>query len=198
MIVGLTGGIGAGKTTVAKLFESLHIPIYYADVRAKALYTEDPSLKLAVIDLVGERAYLSDGSLDRSFLAAQVFSDKHLLDGLNGLVHPAVARDFEKWYEKHQKAPYVLREAAILFESGAYRDCSFVINVSAPVDVRIQRVIVRDNSEAEAVKERMANQWTEEQRLMHADFVIHNDGSESLIEQVLEIHRTLLVSAAQK
>jgi dephospho-CoA kinase len=191
LLVGITGGIGSGKSTVCKIFEVLGVPVYYADDRAKHLMHHNPSLVQALKNAFGEDIYI-DGQLDRPLLASRVFSDKEKLATLNSLVHPAVGQDAIDWQLANSHAPYTLREAALLFETGIYKALNKVIVVTAPLDVRIARVMVRDNVTEEQVKERIANQWSEEQKVELADFIITNDGKQQLIAQVLNIHHQLL------
>jgi len=190
--IGLTGGIGSGKTTVAGIFESLHVPVYYSDDRAKELMTVDIDLIEAVKKEFGEDTY-TDGVLNRKALADIVFSDPARLKALNALVHPAVGRDFRAWCEGIEtESEYVLKEAAIIFETGGHRFLDEVILVSAPEDLRVSRVMARDEVDEAAVRARMARQWSEEDKLKLADQVILNDGSISLIEQVVELHHELI------
>ena len=190
--VGLTGGMGSGKTTVAKIFENLGIPVYYADLEAKRLMVEDASLVEAIKELFGEEAYDANGLLNRTFIAQRAFPEPELLKKLEALVHPAVLRDGERWHEAQLGVPYTIKEAALLFESGSYRQLDKVITVFAPLELRIARVMARDKSAREDVEARIARQMPEEEKLKLADFVVYNDGSRSLIAQVWEIHKELL------
>lgn len=190
--VGVTGGIGSGKTTVCRIFQSLRVPIYYADDRAKILMAEDEQLKSELISHFGEGVYQEDGSLNRIWLAGQVFGDPLKLEQLNAIVHPAVGRDAEQWQLKHQSAPYTIKEAALLFEAGSYKKLDKIIVVTAPENLRIRRVMDRDHIDEGAVRQRMDRQWPQEKKAALADFIIENDGSKSLIPQVLEIHHKLL------
>ena len=183
--VGLTGGIGSGKTTVSEIFHSLGVPVYNSDERAKYLMENDPSLRVNIIQYFGEESYRSEG-LNRSYLAQEVFSDKAKLEKLNSIVHPIVASDFEGWCLE-QKAPFILKEAAILIESGAYIGLDEIIVVTASENTRIDRVIERDKINAGEVRHRMNNQISDSERLEYADFVIENDGKQMLISQVKEI-----------
>lgn len=187
-IIGITGGIGSGKTTVCGIFAEFGVPIYYADDRAKAVMVEDADLMASIVDAFGAEAY-QDGKLNRPFLALQVFSSEKKLAKLNSLVHPAVAKDFMRWVVAHEKFPYVIKEAAILFESGAYKAVQETVLVTAPEDLRIQRVVQRDGVDEREVRQRMANQWPEERKVELADHIILNDGHQLLIPQVLELHR---------
>ena len=187
-VVGVTGGIGSGKTTVCQIFEHLNVPIYYADSRAKELMASNSDLKADIIKSFGEDSY-TNGQLNRPYLAKLVFTSPEKLALLNSLVHPAVANDFESWLEENDTVPYVLKEAAILFESGAYQDVNTSVLVIAPEDVRLQRVMKRDGSSKEEVLQRMKNQWTQERKAKLADHIINNDGTQLLIPQVLELHK---------
>ncbi len=189
--VGITGGIGSGKTTVCRLFEVLGIPVYYADERAKQLMVEDEALVRQIRDSFGDKAYTEEGQLNRAYLADIVFSNPEKLQQLNALVHPAVGRDSRRWHEEQTDAPYTLREAALIFESGSFRQLDKVITVTAPKELRIERVMRRDQVDREAVTARMENQLPEEEKVKRADYVIYNDGRRSLIHQVWAIHQWL-------
>lgn len=190
MIVGVTGGIGSGKSMVCRIFQSFGIPVYDADQRAKALYIESENVKSQVIELLGERAYKSDKP-DKEYIANQVFGDNSKLEKLNQIIHPAVKSDFEDWYHS-QNTTYVIKEAAIMIESGSYKQCYKLILVTAPKELRIKRVVERDNTSADEVEKRMSNQMTDDEKRAYCDFEILNDGNSSLIEQVRDIHRQLL------
>jgi len=189
--VGITGGIGSGKTSVCKIFEVLDIPIYYADERAKALMTTDPDVILGVKNLFGEKAYLPDGHLNRKWIGNIVFGNQEKLDALNAIVHPAVHRDTQKWNDA-QSSPYTLREAAIMIESGGYKLVDKLIVVYTPKEIRIQRVMKRDKIERAVVEARISKQMSDIDKLDYADYLIYNDGKTSLIQQVLQIHKDLI------
>lgn len=193
MKVGITGGIGSGKSTVCKIFEVLGIPVYYADDRAKWLMHNQPELIEGIKTAFGEQAYKPNNTLNRPYIADIVFNNKEKLDQLNALVHPAVFQDGVAWNEAHADAPYTLKEAAILFESGSYLTVDKVITVFAPKEIRIQRVLSRDNTNRKDVEARMNKQMPEEEKINRSDFVIYNDGERSLIEQVLTVHRQLIL-----
>ncbi|GGZ34233.1 dephospho-CoA kinase [Echinicola pacifica] len=191
LLIGITGGIGAGKSTVARVFALLGIPIYYADDRAKWLMGNAPELKQQIIAAFGEESYLPEGSLNRSFLAEQVFSNPEKTTVINGLVHPAVKADFESWAEK-QDSPYVLKEAALLVETGAYKDLDKLITVTAPQEVRISRVLQRDPQRSrEQVLSIMDKQSSDSKKNKLADFIVTNTEDRLLIPQVLRIHEQL-------
>ncbi len=189
--VGITGGIGSGKTTVCKIFELLGIPVYYADERAKELIATDKSIIKQVKQLFGDDVYDAAGKLDKKRVASVIFNFPEILNQYNQIVHPAVFRDVEKWMQRHSDRDYVIKEAALLFETGSNKQLDNIICVTAPLELRIQRVIDRDQTTAEAVKERIANQWSEEEKINASDFIIYNDGSTPLIRQVLQIHEKL-------
>ena len=187
--VGLTGGIGSGKTTVAEIFYSLGIPVYNSDERAKYLMENDPSLRGAIIEYFGEESYRSEG-LNRLYLSKEVFSDKSKLQKLNSLVHPVVGNDFAAWC-KDQSAPFVVKEAAILIESGGYKGLDKIIIITASENTRMDRVMDRDNAKASEVRNRINNQMADSERLEYADFIVNNDGKEMLIPQVKEVFNRL-------
>lgn len=189
--VGVTGGIGSGKTAVCKIFEVLHIPVYYADDRAKELMQTDLKLIASIKEIFGDKAYVS-GKLNRTFIASQVFSNKALLAKLNAVVHPAVAKDTELWISQFEDYPYVLKEAALLFETGMHRHLDKIICVVAPMNDRIERLKKRDNATYEEITARMKNQMSEEQKAELSDFIIYNDSKHRLIPQALAIHHILM------
>jgi dephospho-CoA kinase len=188
---GVTGGIGSGKSRVCALFEALGVPVYYSDDRARELMNGGGRLRDDVISIFGTQAY--DGPvLNRTYIATKVFSDKMLLTALNGVVHPAVALDFEAWAMSHAAAAYVVMESAILYESGFDRLVEKVVTVSAPEDVRIDRVASRDGVSRQSVIERIENQLTDEAREARADYIIRNSGNlDELAAAVTELDKKL-------
>lgn len=187
--IGITGGIGSGKSTACKVFEILGIPVFYADDVAKQIMVIDPLLKSQVKDTFGVESYLEDGSVNRKYLAQIVFNNEQELQKLNKLVHPAVFRAFDNWaLGLTSKAPYLVKEAALLFESDSYKMCDQNILVTAPLEVKINRVMQRDNVSREEVEARMSKQWTDEEKIKFANFIIYNDEQHSVISQVLELH----------
>jgi dephospho-CoA kinase len=192
--IGLTGGIGSGKTTVAKVFELLNVPVYYADQASKRLYHTDKDLILEIKKYFGEDVYTGD-VLNRSKLASIVFNDPKKLDLLNELVHPPTIRDAEQWMNK-QKAPYVIKEAALLFESGSAMGLDYVIGVQAPSHYRIKRAMERDGLKREEVLSRINRQIDEGIKMFLCDFVIKNNEQELVIPQVLELHSRFLAHPA--
>jgi dephospho-CoA kinase len=192
--VGITGGIGSGKSVVSRIFEVLGVPVYYADAEAKHLMQSDASLRKKIIEHFGKQAYEHD-QLNRAYLAAQVFGNAEKTQLLNSLVHPAVIAHAENWMRHHEatgKLPYVLKEAALFFESGSAAGLDFIIGVSAPQALRIQRVMQRDGIGRQDVLARINRQIDENLKMKLCDFVIVNDEQQLLIPQVLALHEKLL------
>jgi len=194
--VGLTGGIGSGKTTIAKIFELLNVPVYYADEASKRLYHTDLDLICNIKKHFGEDIYINE-QLNRSKLAAIVFNDPDKLKLLNELVHPPTIRDAQEWMKK-QTAPYIIKEAALLFESGSAQGLDYIIGVHAPVHYRIKRVMERDGVSREEVMNRANRQIDEDIKMRLCDFVIVNNDQELVIPQVLELHSKLLEMGNRK
>jgi dephospho-CoA kinase len=188
--IGLTGGIGSGKTTVAQIFEVLAIPVYYADQAAKELMNHDPDLKKEITGAFGKEVY-KEGMLDRAFLGEIVFTDSEKLARLNSIVHPATLKDASSWMQ-NQKTPYAIKEAALIFEAGLENFFDFIIGVSAPQNLRLERVMNRDPISSENILQRMEHQMDESEKIKRCDFIIVNDGNQPLIPQVLNIHQILL------
>ena len=194
--VGLTGGMGSGKTTVAAVFAALGIPVYSADDAAKRLMNEDESLKAQLIEKFGENTY-TNGLLNRAHLAAEVFTDKDKLTLLNSIVHPATIADGEKW-KQQQTTPYAIKEAAIIFESGSQRYLDYIIGVDAPVTLRIYRSMKRDHLSKEEVNARLNRQMDDAIKMKLCDFVINNNGQQAVLPQVMALHEQLLTLARKK
>ena len=188
--IGLTGGIGSGKSTVARIFEVLGIPVYYADRAAKKLMTENEELKASIINAFGIDAY-ANGNLNSEYIAGLVFNNDKKIELLNSLVHPATIEDAAEWI-KIQNAPYVVKEAALIFESRSNRELDYVIGVRSPLALRIQRAMDRDNISADEVKARMDKQMDDELKLQLCDYVIVNNEQEMIIPQVLTLHEEFL------
>lgn len=188
-VVGLTGGIGSGKTTIARYFESLGVPIYIADEEAKKILDRADVVK-EVSESFGKEV-LTDGLPDRKKLAAVVFNSPDKLELLNSIIHPKVREGFKIWVAAHSSEPFVIKEAAILFESGSYKDCDKVILVTAPGEVRIARVKERDNVSREEVLRRMANQWKDNKKIPLSDYIIHNTVLEEAKKEVSKIVKEL-------
>ncbi len=189
-IVGLTGGIGSGKTTVANFFKELGVPIYIADDAGKTLMNTNPEVKAKIISLFGEQAY-KDGGLDRKYIADQVFNSSEKLEQLNQIVHPAVGLDFLQW-KNNQDSSYVLYEAAILFEAGGYKKCDLVILVTAPLEDRIERLQTRDKSSLDEIEARIKHQWSDDKKRKLSNFEIINKNLSSTKEQVRNLHEILI------
>lgn len=185
MVVGITGGIGSGKTTVARLLETMGCILYNSDDRAKELY-DDAGVKTAVIALLGPSSYKENGELNRAHISAKVFSDKVLLQELNAIIHPAVKRDFDQFVSLFPNQ-IILKESAILFETGIYQELDATILVTAPVQEKISRVMQRNAIAREEVEKRMQAQWTDEQKIPLADYVIGNADNQALIPQALDV-----------
>lgn len=189
-IVGLTGGIGSGKTTVAKQFQALGIPVYIADDEAKKLMNRSKIIKRKLIALFGDEAY-KDNTLNRPFLADKIFNNAENLEKMNAVVHPKVASHFKNWVKK-QTTPYVLKESAILFENGAYKDCDLIITVTAPLELRKKRLLKRDNTTLEKIQAIINNQWSDESKISKSHFVITNKDLEETKQQVQLTHNKIV------
>ena len=188
-IIGLTGGIGSGKTMVAEYIKSFGIPVYIADDEARKLMDRDRVIQ--AISTAFGKDVLDDGTLNRDKLAKIAFNNPEKLQKLNAIVHPEVKKHFDCWVEKHKQFPFVVKEAAILFESGSNKDCDAVITITAPLETRLQRVMERDNADRESVLKRMENQWSDEQRIEKSNYVIHNLSVDATKEQVNKILKLL-------
>jgi len=187
--VGITGGIGSGKTSIAKLFELLKVHVYYSDAEAKRLMLENKALKQDLIDLLGTSIYEASGALNRAYMAQKIFSDRFLLKKVNALVHPAVEADFMEFCEKHKTEKYVLKEAAILMETGLFKALDKIILVTSNEELKIERVVQRDGSKREEVLSKMKQQWSDEEKKKWADFIIENNQDALIIPQVLQLHQ---------
>ena len=195
--IGITGGIGTGKSLVCRIFQCFGVPVYDADSHAKELMTTDGILISNIKKEFGELSYNTDGSLNRNYLSLRVFNDAEQLRKLNQLVHPRVAIDYKRWVDKKVGAQYVLKEAALLFEAGSNQQLDKVIVVTAPETLRIQRVLKRDRYRTEdQIKSIVANQMPEEEKMKRADFIVRNDETVLLIPQVIEIHTKLCTAGS--
>ncbi|WP_338359176.1 dephospho-CoA kinase [Yeosuana marina] len=190
IVVGLTGGIGSGKTTVAKEFGALGIPVYIADEEAKKLMITSKTIKRKLIELFGEEAYL-DGKLNKPFIASIIFNDKTYLERMNAIIHPQIASHFKKWKQK-QDVPYVIKEAAILFENGSYKKLDVIITVTAPKELKIKRLLRRDDTTEEKIESIMKNQWSDDEKIKRSQYVINNVELAKTKQEVLKIHRQIL------
>ena len=190
--VGITGGIGSGKTTVCKVFELLGVPVFYADSVAKSIMYTDNELREQIIRVFGKDSYFVNGDLNRAYISSIVFKDETELQKLNGLVHPAVFRAFDLWVSEQVNAPYVMKEAALLFESGSYKMCDQTILILAPEAIRIARVTERDKISEEDVKLRMKKQWPDAEKQKLANYILRNDESHLLIPEIIDLHRQFI------
>ncbi len=190
-LIGITGGIGSGKSLICKIFSTLGIPIYDADSRAKSLINNDLLLKKNIQNLLGEQAYTSTGEYNRPWVASQVFNNPDLLKQLSGIVHPRVREDSQAWIAQHSESPFLLYEAALMKAAGDGNIFDKVIVVNAPTDLRIKRVMKRDNRSEKEIRDIIARQISDEDRLQIADFVIENDDKHSVLEQVLSLYEVL-------
>jgi dephospho-CoA kinase len=188
--VGITGNIGSGKSTVCRIFKTLGIPVFFADIEARMLYFDTDVIK-KVKDAFGEVVF-KQGEVDTKALAKIVFSDKEALKKINGIIHPAVMKRYEEWLLQHKDAPYTLHEAAVLFENGLQDIFDKIICITAPEQVRLNRVVERDDVPPEDVFKRMKNQWDDGKKAAMSDYVIVNDGKRFLIPQIMKIHNDLL------
>ena len=188
--IGLTGGIGSGKSFIAEMFRQLGVPVFNSDDEARRIQETDADVLAAIRNAFGD-VFQPDGRLDRKKLASIVFSDREKLLQLNAIVHPAVGSAFEKFCAQHSSAAYVIKEAAIIFETGIDEQLDGTILVTAPEKVRVQRVMERDNIPAQDVHARMQRQWSDEEKMRRADWLISNDGVKALLPQVIRIHETL-------
>lgn len=191
--IGLTGGIGSGKTTVAKILEVIGIPVYYADDAAKSMMNENEALKEKLKENFGPDIYIN-GQLNRPLLSSLVFANAEKLELLNSIVHPLTIADAEAWMKQQELKgfPYAIKEAALIFESGAQKKLDYIIGVHAPFRLRLQRAMLRDSQAKEAIEARMSKQMDETRKMSLCDFIISNDEEELLIPQVVELHQRLL------
>ena len=188
---GITGGIGSGKSLICMAFSQLGVPIYFADQEAKQLIKIHPEIRSGLINLLGDAIYLPSGEVDRKKLASAIFKDNELISKVNSIIHPIVRKHYEQWLKQFKNEPYTLHEAAITFETGLYKTMDFMILVTAPETVRIQRVAQRDNSSNEDILNRMKNQWPDEKKIPLADFIIDNDDYHLALPKIIEIDKKL-------
>lgn len=189
--IGITGGIGSGKTTVCRIFEALGIPVYYADQEARKLMVSKPILIEQIKQLFGQEAY-QNGQINRPYIANIVFQDKKKLNQLNDIVHPAIGDDFLEWADSQVGAPYVVEEAAVMIESGNHQLMDKIILVTAPIDIKVERVKKRDQTTEEQIQNRIKSQLSDEERMPFIDYVIENDNVQHLIPQIINLHKTFL------
>jgi dephospho-CoA kinase len=191
-IVGLTGGIGSGKTTIANMFHELGVPIYIADEEAKKLMASSKIIKRKLIELLGDNAYINN-KLNKPFIAQTIFNDRAVLDKMNHIIHPRVGAHFKKWMQK-QHVPYIIKEAAIIFENNSYKQYDFIITVTASKEQKIERLLKRDNTTKESIEAIMNNQWSDEEKIKRSSFVIVNSELENSRAQVAKIHQQILAN----
>lgn len=196
--IGITGGIGSGKTTVCKVFELLGVPVFYADDAAKSVMYTDPVLREAIIKTFGKESYSAKGELNRAYISSIVFKDQAELNKLNALVHPAVFRAFDQWVSRQKGAAYVMKEAALLFESKSYEMCDQTILVLTPEDIRIKRVMERDKLTEPEVRSRINRQWTDEAKKKLAGHILLNDETQLLIPEIIRLHQQFKALATVK
>jgi len=190
-IIGLTGGIGSGKTLVSKVFENLGIAVYNSDIEAKLLMNNDSDIINKFKMIFGFEIYDENNRLNKKKLADLIFNDKNKLNTVNSIVHPAVKKHFTNWVQM-QKSPYVIKETAILFESGIFKDVDKIITVTAPIELRISRLVIRDNSNKKDILERVNNQLNEDYKIKNSDYVIYNDNKQLIVPLILRIHQKIL------
>jgi len=190
--VGITGGIGSGKSLISGIFRLLGVPVYNSDQRAKEIMNQNEKVRDQISVLFGTEAYDLEGYLNRSYIASRVFSNAKLLAKLNRIVHPEVGRDFNEWGLRHENHTYVLKEAALIFEAAIDKELDKVVLVFAPEDLRISRVMERDQIDEDEVRGRIVNQWNDNKKAPLADFIIVNDGKQQLLRQTMEIHNFLI------
>jgi dephospho-CoA kinase len=186
--IGITGGIGSGKSVVCKLFSILGIPVYNADDRAKWLTNHDPEIREKVIALLGFESYTKEGFYNRAFVASVVFKNEELLKKLNAIIHPAVLKDTGNWVSENADSIYLIKEAAIMKKAGENNNLDYVVIVEAPIELRIQRILRRDNRTENEIRAIIQQQASDEERAKIADFTIHNNETSALIPQVLKLH----------
>lgn len=189
--IGLTGGIGSGKSYISKIFKTLDVPVYDSDMGAKRLMVESVALKKGIIALFGDEAY-NGAELNRRYISDRVFTDKKLLSDLNAIVHPAVHKDFLTWSSSQKEKPYVIKEAAILFETGGYKLLDKNILVVADEQIRVKRVVERDSVSEKSVRDRINNQMSDEEKIKYADFVIYNNNDSMILQQIVDLHHQIL------
>jgi dephospho-CoA kinase len=189
--VGLTGGIGAGKSYVGRIFSQFGIPVFIADIEARKIQLTNPEVIKKMIDLLGKDIYLQNGDINRKKLAQIIFNDKIVLQKVNEIIHPAVRKAFEEWTKK-QTSPYVIQEAAVIFENQQSKNFDKIISVTAPVELKIKRVMGRDNISREEVLKRMKNQLPDEEKIRQSDYVINTDNQQLILPQIIEIHNKLI------
>lgn len=189
--VGLTGGIGSGKTFISSIFQAMNVPVYDSDSNAKRLMTSSLNLIDRIKDLFGDAAYKNDGELNRAYLGSKIFHDQELRTKLNGIVHPAVRKDFQEWSKIQDNPPFVINEAALFVENGSYKDFDFLISVISPPELRINRIRERNKINRAEIVIRMQSQSSDDEKIKKSDFIIYNDSTQSLYFQISQIHKII-------
>ena len=188
--VGLTGGIGSGKTFIAEVFQNLGVPIFNSDIVAREITDNNSDVKKSLVSHFGKEAYHND-KLNRQFIAGMVFENPELLELMNKIVHPQVEKEFLSWCANYEDKRYIIKEAAIIFETGIYKKLDLNILVKAPEEIRIKRILKRDNTDIQNIRKRMKNQWDDLQKEKLADFILINDGHTLILPQIIEIHNKI-------
>ncbi len=196
--IGITGGIGSGKSLICDIFKTLGVPVYSSDIEAKNILDEDPSMNSELKKIFGEEIYDQKGHLNRKIVAEKVFNDPDALQALNSIVHPIVRNHFLIWVEKNKEAPYIIKEAAILIESGAHKDVDAIVTVFTPEELRIERVMKRDKVSRESVQARINKQMKENEKVELSDYVIYNDDKQLVLPQIIKLHTLFLESVVIK
>ena len=189
--VGITGGIGSGKSIVCEVFKHFGIPVYYADIEANNLIISDKNIKKQLIEHFGKKIY-SRNQLNKSRFSSIIFNDKKALQKVNSIIHPVVRQNFKDWIKKNKDKKYIIKEAALLFESGTYQDLDEIITISAPEHIKIKRIMNRDKTDKESVQKRIRNQISDTEKIRKSDHVIYNNGSQLILPQILSLHKIFL------
>ena len=187
--VGITGGIGSGKTLVCNMFSCLNVPIYNADFQAKEIINTNIYIKKELINIFGKNIYLKTGKIDKKKLSKIIFNNKQAIQQINKIIHPVVRTNYHKWLNKHKAQKYTIKEAAILFESGAYKELDKIITVYSPIDIKITRITIRDNIKQSEIIKKMNNQMSDKLKIKKADYVIFNNEKKLLLPQILKLHK---------
>ena len=188
--VGITGGIGSGKSIVCEVFKCLGVPVYYADDEAKILVNTDKNIKEKLIKNYGLKIYKKDGEINKTKLSSIIFQDKNALKKVNSIVHPVVKQHFTEWLKNKEKYKYIIKEAALLFESNSYKDLDIIVTIYAPENIRIKRVMMRDKADEATIKKRMKSQYSDEEKIKKSDYVIYNDQNQLILPQIIRLDKT--------
>lgn len=190
--VGITGGIGSGKTIATKVFDILGIPIYNADSKAKEIIRTNAKIQQQLIENYGKEIFLDNGILNKQKLSSIIFNNEKERQKVNSIIHPVVIDDYNNWTKNYSNCNYIIKEAAILFESGAYKDLDFIITVCSPIELRIQRIVLRDKISKSLIEKKIQSQLSDKEKIKLSDFVIHNNNKDLIINQILKIHNNIL------